>query len=78
VDTNLLRLGFPGMQGSSVEQGAATSVYLAISPDVAGVTGEYFEDLEPAPSSELTHDRALRVRLWRMSAEMVGLNGAGA
>ena len=74
----ILRLKFSGMRGSGVEEGAAASVRLAASPEMSGVTGEYFEDLRPMRSSELSYDRASRVHLWRMSTEMVGLDGVGA
>jgi NAD(P)-dependent dehydrogenase (short-subunit alcohol dehydrogenase family) len=39
-------LGLP--PAKTVEQGAATSVLLAASPDVRGVTGRYFEDCAQA------------------------------
>ena len=43
----------------TVEQGAATSVLLAASPSVAGVTGHYFEDCARAePVAERTGDAA--------------------
>jgi NAD(P)-dependent dehydrogenase (short-subunit alcohol dehydrogenase family) len=38
----------PGTSWKSVQQGAATSVLLAASPVVAGVTGRYFEDCNEA------------------------------
>jgi NAD(P)-dependent dehydrogenase (short-subunit alcohol dehydrogenase family) len=57
----------------SPEQGARTSVYLASSPDVEGVTGQYFVKEKPAVSSTQSHDRAAQARLWRMSEEMTGV-----
>jgi NAD(P)-dependent dehydrogenase (short-subunit alcohol dehydrogenase family) len=39
---------FEAAEWKSVEQGAATSVLLAGSPTVDGVTGRYFEDARPA------------------------------
>ena len=54
-------------------QGARTAVHLAASPEVAGVTGEYFRDERPVrPWSAALDDGAAR-RLWEMSAEMTGL-----
>jgi NAD(P)-dependent dehydrogenase (short-subunit alcohol dehydrogenase family) len=38
----------------TIEQGAATSVLLAASPDVEGVTGRYYEDCAEAP---VVHER---------------------
>jgi NAD(P)-dependent dehydrogenase (short-subunit alcohol dehydrogenase family) len=41
-------VGATGVSVKSIEQGAATSVLLAASPLVNGVTGSYFEDCQPA------------------------------
>jgi len=54
----------------SPEQGACTSIYLASSPDVAGVTGRYFVKEKPVASSAQSLDPAAAQRLWRMSEEM--------
>lgn len=35
-------------QTKSAEQGAATSVFVATSPDLEGIGGEYFEDCREA------------------------------
>jgi hypothetical protein len=64
------------------EQGAATSVLLATSPELAGVSGRYFEDCNEAPvvandSDGSTGVRAYAVdsaaakRLWEVSLEML-------
>ena len=55
------------------QQGARTSVYLASSADVEGVSGKYFVDEKPARSSPISYDRSVAERLWQVSAEMVGL-----
>ena len=55
------------------EQGAATSIYLASSPEVEGVTGTYFARGKPAKSNKLSYDRDAAARLWRISADLVGL-----
>lgn len=55
------------------EEGARTAVYLATSPAVAGVTGEYFKDERPAPSSPASRDPAAARRLWEISERMTGL-----
>jgi hypothetical protein len=59
------------------EQGAATSVWLASSPAVEGVTGGYFKSCRAARSSRVTHDVALARRLWDVSAELTGVSGRG-
>jgi retinol dehydrogenase-14 len=55
------------------EQGAATPIYLASSPDVAGVTGRYFANRTPKTSNKSSYDTATAARLWRVSADLVGL-----
>lgn len=54
-------------------QGAVTSIYLASSPEVEGVTGTYFSNRKPSPSNKASHDAAAASRLWRVSAGLVGL-----
>jgi retinol dehydrogenase 12 len=54
------------------EEGARTSVYLASSPEVEGVSGQYFVKSRPVPSSPQSNDRAAAERLWRFSEELTG------
>jgi hypothetical protein len=65
-----VRIAAPFMK--SPEKGAATSVHVATSPEVAGVTGTYFVDSRPARSSRASHDADVAARLWTISAEMTG------
>jgi NAD(P)-dependent dehydrogenase (short-subunit alcohol dehydrogenase family) len=58
------------------EQGADTIIYLASSPEVAGVTGKYWEKRKPVQSSPASYDEATQRRLWEVSAQMVGLSEA--
>jgi retinol dehydrogenase 14 len=58
---------------ASPEKGAETSVYLASSPDVAGVTGKYFEKKMPKRSSEITYDETIAKELWDASLKITGL-----
>jgi NAD(P)-dependent dehydrogenase (short-subunit alcohol dehydrogenase family) len=56
------------------EKGAETSVYLATSGEVEGISGKYFEKkLEKYPSRS-AQDDALALRLWQVSEQMTGLN----
>jgi len=55
-------------------QGAATSIYLASSPQVEGVTGQYFADGKPKQSSKSSYDTGVARRLWKVSADLVGLS----
>jgi NAD(P)-dependent dehydrogenase (short-subunit alcohol dehydrogenase family) len=56
----------------SPEQGARTSVYLASSPEVDGVTGGYFYKCGPASTSRAAADDDAARRLWDVSEELVG------
>jgi retinol dehydrogenase 12 len=53
--------------------GATTPVYLASSPEVAGVTGGYFVRCRPAQPSLLARDTQAATRLWALSMELAGL-----
>jgi retinol dehydrogenase 12 len=53
--------------------GAATSVYLASSPAVEGVTGKYFARQREHRTSAAARDAAAARRLWDISARMTGL-----
>jgi retinol dehydrogenase-14 len=54
-------------------QGAETSIYLASSPKVEGVTGMYFANSRPLPSNKAAYDEAVAARLWQVDASLVGL-----
>lgn len=58
---------------SSPRTGAKTSVYLASSPEVDGVSGKYFVKCREAESSERSRDEADAKRLWDISEELAGL-----
>lgn len=61
-----LRKGF-----KTPEQGAATQVYVAVDPRLAGVSGYYFEDCNPVePDGPHMADDALALRLWQVSEEL--------
>ncbi len=61
-----------GLVGTNAEQGAQTSIYLATSSNVEGVTGKYFEKQTAVPSSEESYDPAVASRLWQVSIAMTG------
>jgi retinol dehydrogenase-14 len=60
------------------QQGAATSVFLASSPEVESVTGAYFANGRPQSSSKTSYDGSAAGRLWRVSARLVGFHGESA
>ncbi|GAA2159295.1 SDR family oxidoreductase [Pedococcus bigeumensis] len=55
------------------EHGAETSIYLASSPEVEGVSGRYFANSRAKTSSRASYDTAAAQRLWDVSAGLVGL-----
>ncbi len=72
IGTKLLEVGFGG-GGSPVRSGSETSVYLATSPEVEGVSGRYFRNKNEASSSPASHDEEAQRKLWELSERMVGL-----
>ena len=70
ITTKLLRTGF-NSEGASVEEGAATSVFLATSPDVAGVTGRYFVKKKAVTPAPITLDGQARQAFWDASDSLV-------
>jgi hypothetical protein len=55
----------------SPAKGAETSIYLASSPEVEGVTGKYFVDSHEAEPTAVALDDAAAHRLWDVSDELV-------
>jgi retinol dehydrogenase 14 len=70
VGTKLLRAGFGG-GGGSVQDGAATSVYLATSPKVDGLTGRYFIACREKKPARGARDRELAEALWLRSEHLL-------
>ncbi len=54
----------------SEDKGALTSIYLASSPDVANVSGKYFEKCRAVKSSAASYDEAAAKRLWTESERL--------
>lgn len=59
--------------GRSPEEAAETLVYLASSPEVAGVTGTFFKDKQPIHSNAYSHDQKVQRRLWEISMVLTKL-----
>lgn len=69
--------GFAGVMGGLMrvigrpaEESARTAVYLATSPEMEGVTGQYFFHGKPARSKRITYDREVAARLWAISEQL--------
>jgi NAD(P)-dependent dehydrogenase (short-subunit alcohol dehydrogenase family) len=59
-----------GPESKSPAQGAATQCYVATSPLLAKVSGEYFKDCNPAPQSAWQQDAAMAAKLWDVSLRL--------
>jgi NAD(P)-dependent dehydrogenase (short-subunit alcohol dehydrogenase family) len=70
----IVALGKPFMLNS--KQGAAVSLYLATSREVAQVSGEYFVKSKPAKSNPLSRDPKLMAEVWLCTAKMTSLPSA--
>lgn len=62
---------FMKLRGINVEEGAATSIYLATAPEVEQISGAYFVERQVVATSAASQDEAAAVRLWQMSEEWV-------
>jgi NAD(P)-dependent dehydrogenase (short-subunit alcohol dehydrogenase family) len=59
----------------SPREGAQTSIYLAVSEEVQGVTGLYFADCNERIPGRYAQDDEAASKLWEVSAKLVGLEG---
>ena len=78
VNTNLARdagwfmRGIFKIIGKPAHKGALTSIYLATSPEVENITGEYFYKCRVRKSSKQSYDMELAEKLWKVSEEYTG------
>lgn len=79
INTNLGRdnsstsKGFASKFFKSPEIGAETSIFLASSPEVEGITGKYFTKKKVKDSSKKSYNKEYAKRLWEISLEMTKL-----
>jgi NAD(P)-dependent dehydrogenase (short-subunit alcohol dehydrogenase family) len=57
----------------SPERGARSLVWLSLSEQAAGLTGEYVQDEKVLAPSAQAQDEVLAKQLWQQSAQLVGL-----
>ncbi len=55
------------------KQGAQTQIYLASSPEVAGVSGKYFDESKIAQPSDASLDADLAAKLWMETERLLGV-----
>jgi len=73
VNRSIIKLIFTRV-GISPEEGAKTSIYLASSPEIEGITGKYFVKSIPVRSAPISYDETLQRQLWLESAKLVNLH----
>src|SRR5258708_20476911 len=59
-----------GSFGTSPQEGAKTSIYLASSSEVEGITGQYFMKSIPNRSAAISSDESLQRQLWDPIAQL--------
>ncbi len=69
MDTKMVTETF-GYTMSTVEEGAEATVRLAASPELAGVTGRYFDGKREARANRQAYDDEARERLWALSERL--------
>jgi len=52
------------------EQGAQTSIWLATSPEVEGISGKYFARKKEIRAKKIAYDKQARKRLWELSEQV--------
>ena len=71
MDTKMVQSTF-GYTMGTVEEGTQAVVRLAISQEVEGVTGAYFDGTREARANRQAYDPQARDRLWVLSEELCG------
>lgn len=73
--TKLLRFGkfFYDLVSYTVKKGARTQIFVATSPTLAGVSGQYFSKCKPDISTKVSRNHDHWARLWEISVKMIGL-----
>src|ERR687896_2652046 len=66
MDTKMVQSTF-GYSMSTVEEGTEAVVRLAISPEIGGVTGRYFDGTREARANGQAYDKEARQTLWELS-----------
>ena len=70
-----VRVAWPFLQDP--ERAARTYTFLASSPQVAGLSGRYWEHLKEKASSPASHDAELQRRIWTYAEQATGLSYPG-
>src|SRR5829696_220145 len=71
MDTKMVHSTF-GYTMSTVEEGARAVVRLAVSTELEGVTGRYFDGTREARADGQAYDKEAKQMLWELSEELCG------
>jgi NAD(P)-dependent dehydrogenase (short-subunit alcohol dehydrogenase family) len=74
LDTKMVRESFGQPQGD-VEEGIRAEIFVAIAPEIEGISGEYFDRTQRARAHAQAYDARARQRLWQVSEELTGIAG---
>jgi NAD(P)-dependent dehydrogenase (short-subunit alcohol dehydrogenase family) len=72
MDTKMVRTSFGRAGRSEVAEGVESLVHLVADPELDGVSGRYFDQLEEGTAHPQAYDAEARRRLWALSEELVG------
>ena len=75
IRTKVIRF-LPVSWGASARSGAATVYRLIVDPDLANVTGEYFERYKLTKPAQVAESKRYQAALWRHSLRKLGLKQA--
>lgn len=73
ISTKLFHAGWGGFGGRSLEKGAQTPVFAAVSPEMENKTGLYLVNKKEKRSAPISYDKKIQDRLWELSLEFTGL-----
>jgi NAD(P)-dependent dehydrogenase (short-subunit alcohol dehydrogenase family) len=73
IGTKLLREGFGPVRGAPVEEGARTSVHLALAAEVEEPSGGYFSEGVATPAASAAFDEDVRQALWAATERLAGI-----
>ena len=65
---------FVSLLTKSPKEGAQTSIHLAVSKELEGVSGLYFADCKERIPAKSAQDDEVAEKLWEVSAKLVGLD----
>lgn len=71
LDTKMVRESGIPAQGS-VQSGADAIVHCALSPELEGTTGNFYNVTRATRAESLAYDQAFRKKLWDLSEDLTG------